>query len=244
MKRLIFTLVLGVLITAPTTGFAAYESKICKGLRGSTVCTESEVGPFMQGITIRCGNSGDCSLDDIMQVFINVGNWVVGIIGAIVLLMYVAGGFYWLASAGRKDWVEKGKKLMTTSTAGLLIVMFAYLGIITLRTALDHGTFLEDAENYVACAGETTKGAACALNSTCDKTTGFICTSQCEQSYGTHINTEASEGNSSTVTWYDCVDINTYPTTSSQGGIWRNGCTSNLCPGSNEVQCCQLEAYK
>jgi hypothetical protein len=169
MKRLAFFFAVLTLTLLPGAGFA-YNSNICKYSSG---CLESEVGPFMQGITQHCGNLGDCTLNDILLVFVNIGNFVVGIVGGVVLLMYVAGGFYWLTSAGRPEWVKKGKQYMTISTVGLLIVMFSYLAIITIKNVLVQG----DATSapYVACSGEGTKGEACDVNAKCDKETGFTC---------------------------------------------------------------------
>lgn len=152
----------------------AYSSSIC-ATGGDDLCEESEVGPFMQDISAACGNTGDCSLEDILTVFVNVGNWVVGIIGAVVLLMYVAGGFYWLMSAGRKEWVDKGKKYMTISTVGLLIVMFSYLAIQALKSALQTGDIVDT--TYTACTGAETAGEACDENATCDET-GYVCVYQ------------------------------------------------------------------
>lgn len=152
----------------PGTGFA-YTSSICD----TDPCSEESVGPFMKDISKTCGNSGNCSLNDIMQVFVNVGNYVVGIIGFVVLLMYVIGGFYWLASAGRKEWVDKGKKYMTISTVGLLIVMFSYLAIQALKSALQTGDIAS--KTYVTCSGTDTIGDACdAGGAKCDET-GFTC---------------------------------------------------------------------
>lgn len=172
MKRLAFIFFLLALTLTPESSFA-YNSNICK-TEGKTTCTDVEVGPFMQDISQGCGNLGDCSLNDIMQVFVNVGNYVVGIIGVVVLLMYVIGGFYWLASAGRKEWVDKGKKYMSISTIGLLIVMFSYLAIQALKSALQTGDIAST--TYVTCSGEDTKGEACdANNAKCDNETGFTC---------------------------------------------------------------------
>src|SRR3989339_807222 len=83
-KHLLVSIVLIVTFALiPTISFA-YTSKICAG----TTCTAKEVGPFMDGISQECGNSGTCQLSDIMLLITNVGNYVLGIIGAIVLLMY------------------------------------------------------------------------------------------------------------------------------------------------------------
>lgn len=234
MKRLALIFFVLALALTPGTSFA-YNSNICKNTSG---CTEVEVGPFMQGISQGCGNLGDCTLDDILTVFVNVGNYVVGIIGAVVLLMYVAGGFYWLASAGRKEWVDKGKKFMTISTVGLLIVMFSYLGIYALKGALTYGTVSIE-ENYVACSGTNTLGLPCGLNSTC---TENGCESTCRQNNPDAIYGE--DGALTTINYYDCVDVDTFPDANSEGNPYRSGsCQTNLCPGGARTQCCQLEYF-
>lgn len=116
----------------PIASFA-YSSNICTA--GAT-CETKEVGPFMQGITKDCGNSGNCTLDDILLVFANTGNFVLGLVGGMVLLMYVIGGFYMLTAAGDSGRVTTGKKYLTISTTGLVIVMVAYLAINTLIDTL------------------------------------------------------------------------------------------------------------
>lgn len=236
MKRLTFLLVLTLLVS-PNVG-QAYNSNICKSTTG---CTEAEVGPFMSGISQGCGNLGDCTLDDILTVFINVGNYVVGIVGAVVLLMYIAGGFYWLASAGRKEWVDKGKKYMTISTTGLLIVMFSYLGIYALRGSLQYGNvYLSDTEQYVACTGIDTYGLPCDLNSTC---TEYGCQSLCLQS-NTNVTTE-EDGAFSIITYKDCVDTSESAGVATSGdteNFWYDSgsCQSNQCYGGASTVCCTV----
>lgn len=239
MKRLALLYFVLALALTPGTSFA-YSSNICKNEdpKFPDQCSPIEVGPFMQGISLGCGNVGDCTLDDILTVFVNVGNYVIGIIGAVVLLMYVAGGFYWLASAGRKEWVDKGKKFMTISTAGLLIVMFSYLGIYALKGALTYGTVSVE-ENYVACTGIDTYGLPCDLNSTC---TQYGCESLCRQNNPESV--EGEDGIFTTIHYYDCIDTNTYPESSAEGNPYQFGtCMSNLCPGGTSTQCCQLEYF-
>lgn len=236
MKRLTLVLFIFAQILTPGTSFA-YNSNICKNTSG---CTEVEVGPFMQGISQGCGNLGDCTLDDILTVFVNIGNYVVGIIGAVVLLMYVVGGFYWLASAGRKEWVDKGKKYMTISTVGLLIVMFSYLGIYALRGTLQYGNvYMSDTEEYVACTGIDTYGLPCDLNSTC---TMNGCESKCRQNNPNFTTTE--DGIYTVITYNDCVDTssNGMSTSDANSNIWYESgtCQSNLCPGGNETVCCEV----
>ncbi|NQV90816.1 hypothetical protein HQ487_05445 [Candidatus Uhrbacteria bacterium] len=238
MKRLAFLIVLLTLTILPGTAFA-YSSGICTG---SSTCSAQEVGVFMEGISKACGNTGDCTLEDIMLLFVNTGNYVAGIIGGIVLLMYVVGGFYFLASAGRTEWVAKGKKYLTISTTGLLIVMFAYIGIITLSGVLKGNNLTNlDLEGYVACSGTETLNLPCDLNSTCTNG-GYTCESMCRQSYPDAVS--STDGGFSTLQYFDCVDSNTYPASSADGNPYRSGsCIKDLCPGGTDYQCCQLEYF-
>lgn len=132
MRRAVgFIPILLALVISPVSALA-YTSNIC----GGSTCTMEEVGQFMANISSECGNAGNCTLKDIEQVFLNVGSFVLGIIGAVVLLMYVIGGFYMLSSRGDSGKINKGKDYLKISTIGLLIVMFAYLAIQTIKLTI------------------------------------------------------------------------------------------------------------
>jgi hypothetical protein len=221
MKRLTFLLLLLTFIITPSAALA-YDSGICS----SALCSEDEVGAFMQNITRQCGNSGNCELTDIMTVFVNTGNYVIGIIGSIVLLMYVVGGLYFLTAAGSEKRISKGKEYLKISTMGLLIVMFAYLGIFTLRGVLQYGAVPSD--DYVVCSGPETNGDSCDLNSTCTK--DGLCVSACRQDHPNIVSTK--EGPGGYVKYYDCADRNADNV---------SGCTSNRCPGDDDTQCCLVQ---
>ena len=171
MRRyLVLFLLIFTIALLPKLAFA-YQSNICQGgvactppLKGGStaICHECEVGRFMKGISADCGNQGNCSLEDIMIVIVDIGAFVLGLVGALVLLMYVIGGFYILASHGNTGHVKKGQDYIKISTIGLLIVMFAYMGIKFLLFVL--------APNYQnsflsSCTKET-EGAPCGQGST------------------------------------------------------------------------------
>ena len=98
-------------------------------------------GPLMCGITTQCAQLGDCSINDIMIVVYNVGNFVLALVASLVFLMYVIGGFYFLIARGDSHMVEKGKNYLKYSTFGLIIVFLAYALIKTLESVLESGTF-------------------------------------------------------------------------------------------------------
>jgi hypothetical protein len=81
------------------------------------------------GAVCPCRDSGDCTLDDALQVFVNISTFILGISGSVVLFVFVYGGFKWLFSRGDSKWVEEGKKAMTAGVMGLGIIFGAYVAI-------------------------------------------------------------------------------------------------------------------
>lgn len=91
-------------------------------------------------VSADCQATGDCSLNDVMQVFVNIANFILGIVGSLVLAITVYGGFLWLTSQGNSEQIEKGKEAMRGSVIGLLIVFGAFSAINFLTGALRGGT--------------------------------------------------------------------------------------------------------
>ena len=126
MKRLAIFLAVPVLLFSFAS--PAEASQICGGVR----CTAEEMGPFMKNISAACGNLGNCSMSDLEWVIDNVATFILGIVGSLVLLMYVLGGMYFLTSAGMPDRIAKGKQYIRISTIGLVIVFVSYTAITAL----------------------------------------------------------------------------------------------------------------
>ncbi len=85
-----------------------------------------------QAVTILpdCAASGNCSICDIIQVIVNIGVFIMGIVGALTLLFFVYGGFILLTSGGASEKVQKGKNILVNSVIGLAIVLLAYTGVL------------------------------------------------------------------------------------------------------------------
>lgn len=64
---------------------------------------------------------------DIRLIIGRVINAFLGIVGAVALLMFVIGGYYWLISGGSTQQIEKGKKTLVWATLGLIVVFASYL---------------------------------------------------------------------------------------------------------------------
>ncbi|MCX6744580.1 MAG: pilin [Candidatus Parcubacteria bacterium] len=101
----------------------------------------SQVAWAQDSILPPCTSTGDCSLCDILQTAINAGKVILGIIGSLVLLMFVYGGFTWLISSGNEANIKKGKDILVNAVVGLAIIFSAYLIVTTLVAVLTKQNF-------------------------------------------------------------------------------------------------------
>lgn len=61
---------------------------------------------------------------------------VIAPIGAIAFLMFVAGGFYWIFSAGNDEKVKRGRDIMLWTAIGLVVIFAAYAILTFVINAL------------------------------------------------------------------------------------------------------------
>ena len=61
------------------------------------------------------------------------------VVGSLALLMFVYGGFLWLASRGDPKLIEKGKNTIMWATFGLAIIFGAYVLVKTVINAVATG---------------------------------------------------------------------------------------------------------
>ena len=69
---------------------------------------------------------GDYTLDDFIQLAVNISEWILGIVGSLALLMFVYGGVVWIFSAGNTEMISKGKNIIIGAVIGLVLVFSAY----------------------------------------------------------------------------------------------------------------------
>ena len=51
---------------------------------------------------------------------------ILGIVGALALIMFVYGGVLWMTSAGNQNRIEKGRETLIWATIGLIIIFSSY----------------------------------------------------------------------------------------------------------------------
>lgn len=104
-------------------------SSASQGIIFAGICPSGSLNLVTGADTCDCRKNGNCTLDQAMQVFVNVANFILGITGSCVLFVFVYGGWKWLLSRGDTKWVESGKAAMTGGVIGLIIIFGAYIAI-------------------------------------------------------------------------------------------------------------------
>jgi hypothetical protein len=123
-----------IVLAVPVTAF------FCKNIASAATTTgttpAAAPGGLIAGISSQCSSTGTCQLSDFFAVGANVTKLILGISGSVMLIMVVYGGFLWLISSGNSARVEQGKKVLSSSLLGLIIVFGAYTLIWVLLQAL------------------------------------------------------------------------------------------------------------
>jgi len=219
----LFVGALSVFSLAPRLSMASATTGTCNTASATATDTsdETKVGVFMVDVCSECWDLGDCSLKDILQVVQNIGNFILSIVGGLVFLVYILGGFWWIASHGDTKWVQKGKDYIKNATFGLMIVLFAYAGVYTLQSIIISGDI----------GGEETLG-----------TSGSICDGSPESSgktCGTNMLCAASGGCYSKCAFTFSGDRECYDTNLGADDIINIlDCMEGYCPGGASTQCC------
>lgn len=86
-------------------------------------CAEGTAG---SGCKNYCGNY---EANDIFLLLKKISNIILGVVGALALLAFVAGGFMFLFSGGSQTWVARGKETIKGAVIGLIVVFLSYMMI-------------------------------------------------------------------------------------------------------------------
>lgn len=117
-------LLLGLLI--PLTFVTATSDTTTTPAATGTVGSEKSTGPqAKRRTTVRqlTNPLGSTSIEGIVGRAVTI---FTGLSGSVALLMFMYGGVMWLTSGGNAERVERGKKIFTWATIGLVIIFGAY----------------------------------------------------------------------------------------------------------------------
>ena len=83
---------------------------------------------------------GNCGVTDILAVFINLAEFLLGIVGAVALGYFVYGGFVFILSRGNKGEVDKAFGILRSAVIGIFIIFLSGVFVRFTTQALTGGT--------------------------------------------------------------------------------------------------------
>jgi len=104
-----------------------------QGLIFAGICDSASAG-------CECRDHGKCTLEDMLQLLVNLSVFIFGITGSVMMLIIVYGGFKWILAHGESAMVEEGKKALIGGFIGIAIVMGAYVAINVVVSVIKTGT--------------------------------------------------------------------------------------------------------
>ncbi len=136
-----FTLATGLFGFTPPAKAITIDGEYTKitqlGLIFANVCSVAR--PDNGTDPCACRGQGLCTVDNILQVIVNVSYLILALSGSAALIALVYGGLEWVISAGNPERVKRGKDALSGAAIGLAIVFGAYVAINLLISVLNSG---------------------------------------------------------------------------------------------------------
>jgi len=103
-----------------------------------------------------CACCGDCTLQNFLDLGVNVANQILKYLGVAALFLLVIGGLIWITSGGSAEKVQKGKKIVSGAIIGLIVVLFSYTLVSLMMKTLRTESYLpsaqsEDSSDWPVC---------------------------------------------------------------------------------------------
>ncbi len=75
---------------------------------------------------IQYGTALGLGTRDVRETIARIINVTLGILGIVVTLIIIAGGFRWMTAGGNEENIAQAKKIISAGVIGLLIIIIAY----------------------------------------------------------------------------------------------------------------------
>lgn len=192
-----------------------------------------------------CTDTGNCGITDLLAVFLNLAEYLLGISGAVALAFFVYGGFNYILSRGEPARVKHATDILRSATIGIAIIFLSGVLVRFTIQALTGGTSaiptigescnsatqksVEDGADGLWVSIPTGKDASGALVPESLRCVKIETAAQKIGDKCLNLNGELAKRNLTIE--YSCEDPNSSPFTS---------CVRGLCPPalSAEVACC------
>lgn len=152
----------------------AAASSTAKTSGGTTQTTQEQAPKAVAGgiPQLPCEATGVCTIQDIVTKGIAFASFIMGLSGAMFLLVFVYGGAMYVLSFGKSTWVDKGKKAMIQACIGIVLVMGAWTIVFYVSKSLGYKA---PSVSTASTSGTTEKGGSKGVCGTAVGTEGRSC---------------------------------------------------------------------
>jgi hypothetical protein len=99
----------------------------------TTVGSAAAAGPAAAATDISVNITNPIATSDFTTLVENILKWLLGISGGIALLMLIFGGITYITSAGDQQKADQGKKIVTWTIWGLVVIFMSYSIIVVIQ---------------------------------------------------------------------------------------------------------------
>lgn len=87
---------------------------------------------------VGTGTRTRCTLQDVVGLFTRAARYGLGLLGIVAVGFFIYGGFLLLISAGRSEYVSRGKSVLVGTFLGTLVVLTAFVIVNTVGLSIDY----------------------------------------------------------------------------------------------------------
>lgn len=125
MQKLVKIMVTGVLVTFVMAMALPAVLAAPPTPPSTSTFDEAPNGP-LDFLNQTAEQSGQTSQRTLPEIIGNIIKWVLGLVGIVLLVMFIYGGVLYATSAGSEEKVETGKKVMLYAIMGIIIIALAF----------------------------------------------------------------------------------------------------------------------
>jgi hypothetical protein len=146
------------LVVATENSFVSYDTVLAAGeedayedllgqIDKGLVTRQTTKAGILKGVTTACFEYGQCTVCDMLIVFIEVSNVILLLFAILALLFFVYGAGYLMFSSGNEQMVTKGKGVIKATIIGSVIVLIAWQLMAYVTIILANGSVFDGTED-------------------------------------------------------------------------------------------------
>ncbi len=91
---------------------------------------------LLKNVSQTCLDTGKCAVCEIVQVGVNIGNYILAIAGAVAFFFVAWGAFGFVTARGDEEHIKEAKSTIWNALAGVILVLIAWQLVAVILVVL------------------------------------------------------------------------------------------------------------